>query len=633
VLYLAVADSSQIDMKFEIVNPELEKYEDLEDTYIEGYEDFDINYVSVDTLFGESFKGRIYALFIPVIKSGESTTLLFRMNSMDDFGMKFWMEDYSFLLEEEEENSPIQRVINTNALTRAFGCAKEMGGCLYSVVEEIAQSDPIAKEMFSTLGDISCVWGFGKAQVEAVVENYQNMYSMSVSQQFGNWFVKSADALVECGNLPKKLKKITAAYSIAKKVYSLARGELTLDYNPKEGWKKIGYDCIKGIGSGCFGKDVSIGSLVIGAVNSFDPNEMVGPTGFSENNYIRRQDQFTYTMFFENDAEKATAPAQEVFLTDTLDLTLFNPEEFSFKTFTFRDITVEATPGVSEFSKDIDMREYGENSIIRISSTFDKETGIINWHFITLDPETMDFTEDPELGVIFPNTAPPIGEGNVSYTIGIRPEVGNGAVIKNRGNIVFDLNAPILTNVYVNIFDEDLPTSSINHQPYVVYNSSAVISWAGTDPGSGVGEYYIYVREDSEEEFSLWLSTTETSVVFKGEHGKVYHFFSIAVDNVGNREEMKTQAELTITINTSLLEETAKNEVDIYPNPVQGLLSIKSQEVINHCKISSLAGSVLYESYPEEYTVEINMETFASGVYIIEIGTEREILNTKLIKK
>lgn len=60
------------------------------------------------------------------------------------------------------------------------------------------------------------------------------------------------------------------------------------------------------------------GSGSSGTATSLDPNRKIGPAGFSSAGYIRADDQLAYRIDFENDPN-ATAPAQQVIITDPLD--------------------------------------------------------------------------------------------------------------------------------------------------------------------------------------------------------------------------------------------------------------------------------------------------------------------------
>ena len=63
--------------------------------------------------------------------------------------------------------------------------------------------------------------------------------------------------------------------------------------------------------------------FVVNVVGSIDPNDKVGMVGTNELNYIQGNVPIPYTIYFENNPA-ATAPANEVYITDVIDTTTLN---------------------------------------------------------------------------------------------------------------------------------------------------------------------------------------------------------------------------------------------------------------------------------------------------------------------
>ncbi|MDR0874318.1 MAG: T9SS type A sorting domain-containing protein [Prevotellaceae bacterium] len=365
-----------------------------------------------------------------------------------------------------------------------------------------------------------------------------------------------------------------------------------------------------------------------------DPNEILGTSGYGTENYIVLRDNLFYTIYFENDAIKATAPAQEIEVINFVDVSKYDTEYFSFGTFTFRNITIEATPAeTTEFSRDVDMRPQ-ENIIVRIQGTFDKTTGEVRCYMIALDPETMDLTENPMLGILYPNTEPPIGEANFTYRIGLRQDLASGTVISNQAEIIFDLNEPIVTNPYINTIDIAAPTSRVLPL-FATTHTVFTVSWSGTDEGSGIQYYNVYVQTDSSD-FVLWqYNTTEISAEFTGEAGKTYSFYSLATDNVGNMESQKSEAETSIKIEEAVpnaLPAVTSDEVRVYPNPAKEVLYIESANVIKRCSISNADGKTVYLSEAAGKQLKIDMGSYPSGVYVITVTTDTNQIVKVVVK-
>jgi hypothetical protein len=72
------------------------------------------------------------------------------------------------------------------------------------------------------------------------------------------------------------------------------------------------------------------------------------------------------------------------------------------------------------------------------------------------------------------------------------------------------------------------------------------VRWSGEDAASGVRSYDVLVSTDGGP-FVTWRSSTrETSGFFSGEMGRSYAFYSVAVDEAGNRESVPSSAD-TVT--------------------------------------------------------------------------------------
>ena len=80
------------------------------------------------------------------------------------------------------------------------------------------------------------------------------------------------------------------------------------------------------------------------------------------------------------------------------------------------------------------------------------------------------------------------------------------------------------------------------------------------------------------------------------------------------------------------------NNFDIYPNPSRDIfnISFNSDKIQNiTIKISNIIGAEVYSelktSFIGEYIKQINLENFEKGIYILEIKSENDIINKKII--
>ena len=79
------------------------------------------------------------------------------------------------------------------------------------------------------------------------------------------------------------------------------------------------------------------------------------------------------------------------------------------------------------------------------------------------------------------------------------------------------------------------------------------------------------------------------------------------------------------------ISENQSNNVIIYPNPANDIVSIKLQtQVMEHLKISDVKGSIIYTETLQSNQKQLNTSSFAKGMYFITITTK---LGAKFVKK
>jgi RHS repeat-associated protein len=272
-------------------------------------------------------------------------------------------------------------------------------------------------------------------------------------------------------------------------------------------------------------------------ITSFDPNDILGPSGYGDDNHIVPDRIFGYTIRFENDPDETTAPAFVVVITQVLDLDL-DYDTFELGEFGFGPWRWDIPAGRSYYQTRLDLRPE-RNILVDVTASLDLETGLARWEFFTLDPDTLDLPmSDPEAGFLPPNATAPEGEGFVSYRIRPRQGLATGTRIDAEASIVFDVNEPILTPPIYHTIDAAPPASAIEPLPPIITTSTFTVSWSGEDDagGAGIGSYYIYMAEDDGPFTPVLTGTTETSMTVEGEYVRSYSFYSVAYDYVGWRQ-------------------------------------------------------------------------------------------------
>jgi len=173
---------------------------------------------------------------------------------------------------------------------------------------------------------------------------------------------------------------------------------------------------------------------------------------------------------------------------------------------------------------------------VQVNATLNPGTGVITWLLQSVDPVTGQLVTDPLAGFLPPDNAQQAGEGYVTYTVRSRGSLGTGTRILNQANIVFDVNAPIVTPIVTNTIDATPPVSAMTVLPATTSLTNLVVSWSGTDAGSGIASYEIFVSVNGGSWTPWQAGTTNTSAVFPAAHGNTYAFYSVAVDAAGNVE-------------------------------------------------------------------------------------------------
>jgi hypothetical protein len=349
---------------------------------------------------------------------------------------------------------------------------------------------------------------------------------------------------------------------------------------------------------------VASGKQVDGTlVRSIDPNEIVGPAGFGEQNYLAEMPRMNYTIYFENKKE-ATAPAYRVQVIDTLSA-LFHAETVEF----------------AETS----------HSGTGYNWSMERDGNILKW-----DIEGIELP---------PNVTPPEGEGFVRFSVELNEGLSSGTAIENRATIVFDMNEPITTNTWVNILDEVAPSTTMNEINYSPGDTLVTVSCNASDNenGSGVRMYEFFASVDNGPFQSLGQSA-ENSIGYSISDSTKnnYRFYALVTDNVGNAEQTIPE----VAEFNSLLVNTQRNvnpdqTISFYPNPADEnttltfLTKDRSQLVLSVYSVTGKLLKTVDKGWfnPGQYQVSMDISFLNPGLYLVEVRTDQNPEIFKLVKK
>ena len=288
------------------------------------------------------------------------------------------------------------------------------------------------------------------------------------------------------------------------------------------------------------------GASCSGSGGSYDPNDKSGLAGDGSLAQYVKLAPLSYNVAFENEAS-ATLPAAQVVITDQLDPTKVDLTTVTLGSFAFGTNIITLPANTSNYNTTVNINS---SLSVRIQGSLNSDTGLLKWTFSSIDPTTGLPPSDPTIGFLPPDTDGIKGQGSVQFSVTPKSSLTTGTPITNQASVVFDTNAPILTPTWLNTMDVNPPVSSVAALPSTESSTCLNLSWSGTDVGSGIVTYTIYVS-DNGGPYTLFLTqTTTTSVTFRGQPGHNYRFYSVAQDGAGNVES-KSTADTSTTVNVS----------------------------------------------------------------------------------
>lgn len=91
--------------------------------------------------------------------------------------------------------------------------------------------------------------------------------------------------------------------------------------------------------------------------------------------------------------------------------------------------------------------------------------------------------------------------------------------------------------------------------------------------------------------------------------------------------------ELSLSYSTGIANDEYLKEVKVYPNPVNDVLFVSNtKSKLLKVKLTSLLGETLHDETCGANSLNINMQHFSSGIYLLEITTYDGVVSKKIIK-
>jgi len=284
-------------------------------------------------------------------------------------------------------------------------------------------------------------------------------------------------------------------------------------------------------------------------LNAGDPNDIFGYTSESGSKYMKEGTTGVYyTIEFENDPKIATAAAHTIVVRDTLDTQRFDLSTFAATSIKLGNKDAVQLGGVKSIDRmTIDLRP--ENYVIaQVSLSLDERKGIATWTIESLDPMTMEPTEDAMQGVL-PVNSNGNGQGELSFDISLKPGMAEGDLVSNRAAIVFDREGVIMTPTWTNTVDATLPESRIADVAMAT-DSTVCVRIAATDELSKPWRYDLYIQEDTDGAWKHGAANVPVDSIAQiaVKEGVSYGFYVVVTDSAGNVEQKAAAREFTFEV-------------------------------------------------------------------------------------
>jgi acetyltransferase-like isoleucine patch superfamily enzyme len=394
-------------------------------------------------------------------------------------------------------------------------------------------------------------------------------------------------------------------------------------------WDAGAAGCI-GVASGltCLAKELICKRLV----GSLDPNDIIGPEGYGDRRWVAVSHTLPYQIRFENDPQKATAPAQRVSITQQLDSTV-DIRSFRLNSIGFANQTFDIPGNPSYYSTRVDVRD-SLGIYVDVTAGINVTNGQVFWNFKSIDPNTGEQPGNPLIGLLPINDSTGRGNGYVRYTVRPKSTSKTGDLINAKARIVFDQNEPLDTPPIYNTIDAVSPISNVRPLHPITTFTSFPLTWGGKDDSSGsnLKSYSIYVSRNDSPYVAWLINTTDTMAIYTGSNNSHYKFFSLATDYAGNTEPTKFVADATTQIITSVEDKPIEIPKEFalyqnYPNPFNPTTTIRYDlPTASHVvlKVYNILGQEVVVLIDEQITAgrhqtQFNSTNLASGVYFYKL--------------
>lgn len=179
----------------------------------------------------------------------------------------------------------------------------------------------------------------------------------------------------------------------------------------------------------------------------------------------------------------------------------------------------------------------------------------------------------------------------------------------------------VITSGTVTITDDDVdavpPTSGVASLPATTFTPSFTVAWSGSDVGSGVATYDLFVSDNGAAFTAFLVGTTSTATTFTGQGGHTYGFYSVATDNSGLRETAPATPDAVTMVRLATIQGLAFEDVN-----VNGVRNAGDQSVAGRTIFIDANNDGLFNASESRTTTDVNgtyaFTNLSPGIYSLK---------------
>jgi hypothetical protein len=128
-------------------------------------------------------------------------------------------------------------------------------------------------------------------------------------------------------------------------------------------------------------------------------------------------------------------------------------------------------------------------------------------------------------------------------------------------------------------------------------------------------------------EYTWDFGDGNSSFVFSPTHDYSYSYLSGVTDaqvtlSITSPLGCKDETEATIPVIYSSIEEAVSASIRVYPNPAVEFVNVRSADVIREIHVINMNGQMMEQMRPNQSQVTLAVDSWAVGIYVIEVVTE-----------